>query len=94
MYLSGEDPKHPLASPLYADLDGLPPLMIHVGTAEVLLDDSRRLADRAKAVGVDVTLHVYEDLFHVWHYYAQMLPEADEAIAELGAFFRDCLADV
>jgi monoterpene epsilon-lactone hydrolase len=93
MYLYGEDPKHPLASPLYADLSGLPPLMIHVGTVEVLLDDSTRLADRAKAAGVDVTLRMYEDLFHVWHYYAQMLPEADEAIAELGAFFKERLAD-
>src|SRR5579885_2123644 len=54
-YLGGKDPKTPLASPLYADLRGLPPLLIQVGTAEVLLDDSRRLAERARAAGVEIT---------------------------------------
>lgn len=93
MYLDGASNKDPLASPLYADLSGLPPMIVHVGTAEVLLDDSTRLAERAEAAGVDVSLHVYEDLFHVWHYYAQAMPEADEAIAEIGGFFREQLAD-
>jgi acetyl esterase/lipase len=66
-YLGGADPRTPLAAPLYADLTGLPPLLIHVGTAETLLDDSTRLAERAKSAGVDVTLEPWEDMIHVWH---------------------------
>ena len=60
----------PLASPYYADLQGLPPLLVQVGTAEVLLDDSLRLADRAKEAGVDVTLEVWDDMPHVWQAFA------------------------
>ncbi len=60
LYLGGADPRTPLAAPLYADLRGLPPMLIHVGDAEVLLDDSTRLAERAKAAGVDVTLEVWD----------------------------------
>lgn len=87
-YLGDVDPKTPLASPLYADLAGLPPLLIHVGTAEVLLDDSTRLAERAKDAGVDVSLHVYDDMIHVFHYFAGMIPQGDEAIEEIGQFVR------
>ena len=73
-------------SPLFADLAGLPPLLVDVGTAEVLLDDARRLAERARAAGVEVTLTVAEDMVHVWHFFAGAVPEADEAIARVGAF--------
>ena len=76
----------PAISPLFADLTGLPPLLIDVGTAEVLLDDARRLADRARQVGVEVTLTVAEDMLHVWHFFAGTVPEADAAIARVGAF--------
>lgn len=84
----GEDtsPRHPLASPLYADLSGLPPLLVQVGDAEVLLDDSVRLAARARDVGVEVTLDVWPELFHVFQAFAGALPEGREAIARLGAF--------
>lgn len=76
----------PAVSPLFADLAGLPPLLVDVGTAEVLLDDARRLAERARAAGVEVTLTVAEDMVHVWHFFAGAVPEADEAIARVGAF--------
>lgn len=77
------DRKAPLASPLFADLASLPPLLLQVGSAEALLDDSTRLAERAKSAGVDVTLKVWQDMFHVWHAFAEMLPEGMEATQEL-----------
>ena len=85
-YLAGADPRTPLASPLYADLRGLPPLLIQVGTAEVLYDDSSRLAERARAAGVDVTLEVWESMIHGWQAFAYMLPEGQEGINHLGDF--------
>jgi len=88
MYLAGADPRTPLASPLYADLRGLPPLLVHVGTAETLLDDATRLATRARAAGVDVTIDIWLDMIHVFHAFALMLPEAREAIEQIGAFLR------
>lgn len=91
-YLGGLDPRTPLAAPLHADLAGLPPLLVQVGTAEVLLDDATRLAERAAAAGVDVTLEPWEEMIHVWHIFGGMLPEADEAIARIGEFARKRLS--
>ena len=88
MYLDGQDPKSPLASPIYADLAGLPPILIQVGTAETLLDDSRRLADAARSAGVEVTLDEWDEMIHVWQYYAPIVPEGAEAVAKIGAFVR------
>jgi monoterpene epsilon-lactone hydrolase len=88
-YLGGAHPRTPLASPLYADLAGLPPLLIQVGTAETLLDDSTRLAERAKAAGVDVELEVWDDMIHVWQFFAAMLPEGQQAIDRIGEFIRE-----
>ena len=85
-YLGDRSRTTPLASPYYADLRGLPPLLVQVGTAEVLLDDSLRLADRAKEVGVDVTLEVWDDMPHVWQAFASFLPEAREALGHCGEF--------
>ena len=85
-YLAGQDARTPLASPVHADLSGLPPLLVQVGDHEVLLDDSVRLVDRAKAAGVDATLEVEEEGIHV--YQAFPVPEAEEAIARLAAFVR------
>jgi epsilon-lactone hydrolase len=86
-YLAGADPKTPLASPLFASLAGLPPLLIQVGTADLLLSDSERLAAAADHAGVDVTLEIGEGLTHVY----QLLlgtPEAAEATERIGKFLR------
>ena len=85
-YLGDRSRTTPLASPYYADLRGLPPLLVQVGTAEVLLDDSVRFADRAKEAGVDVTLEVWDDMPHVWQAFASFLPEAMEALEHCGQF--------
>ena len=88
-YLGKKDPRTPLASPLHADLAGLPPLLIQVGTHETLLDDAVRLAEKAKQAGVDVTLDPWEEMVHVWHAFAPTVPEAIEAIKKLGKFIRE-----
>ena len=87
-YLAGKDPKTPLASPLFADLHGLPPLLIHVGDAEVLLDDAVQLAERARKAGVDATLEVSDKMIHVWHWFFPMLDEGQAAIDRIGDFVR------
>ncbi|MGR9089551.1 MAG: alpha/beta hydrolase fold domain-containing protein [Gammaproteobacteria bacterium] len=87
-YLNGADPKSPLAAPLHADFAGLPPLLIQVGDAEVLLDDSTRIGQKLKAAGVDVTVEVWNDMIHVWHLFAPMLDKGQEAIDRLGAFVQ------
>jgi acetyl esterase/lipase len=86
-YLNGADPRTPLAAPLYGDLAGLPPLLIQVGTAETLFDDSTRLAAKAREAGVDVTLEEWQDMFHVFQAMAS-LPEAQQATEKIGAFIR------
>jgi epsilon-lactone hydrolase len=88
VYLAGEDPHHPYASPLYADLRGLPPLLIQVGDAEVVLDDSTRVAARAREAGVDVTLEVWDEMPHVFHAFAGLLPESDQAIERIGDWLQ------
>ena len=88
MYLAGGDAKAPLASPLYADLKGLPPLLILVGTWEVLLDDSTRFAEKAKASGVPVELEVWNEMIHIWPYFAAILPEGRQAIERMGTFIK------
>lgn len=93
LYLAGADPRHPYASPLYADLCGLPPILIHVGDAEVILDDSTRFAARAREAGVEVTLEIWAEMPHVWHAFAGLLPEADQAIAGIGAWLQERYAD-
>jgi acetyl esterase/lipase len=87
-YLGDRDRRTPLASPFYADLHGLPPLLVQVGTAEVLLDDSIKFAERAKAAGVDVTLEVWDDMPHVWQAFASFLPEGQQAIEQCGEFIK------
>ena len=84
----GGNRRDPLANPLYADLKGLPPVYIQVGGDETLLDDSRRLAERARNAGVDVRLGVFPELQHVFHFSAGHAPEADEAIRKLAEWVR------
>jgi len=91
-YLAGADPKSATASPLFADLAGLPPMLVQVGTAEVLFDDANGFAERARAAGVDVELDVWEDMIHVWHAFADLLPEARDAIDQIAAFLAARLA--
>ena len=88
-YVGDADLKTPLASPVYADLTGLPPLLIQVGGAEELINDSILLEARAKQCGVDATLETWEDMFHVWHTFAPMLPEGQKAIDRIGEFVRE-----
>jgi monoterpene epsilon-lactone hydrolase len=87
-YLGAAPPRTPLASPLFADLGGLPPLLIQVGTDEVLLDDAVQLAARAKRAGVDATLEVHDRMIHVWHWFLPMLDEAQTAVDTIGRFVR------
>jgi acetyl esterase/lipase len=88
LYLGDADPQTPLAAPLYADLTGLPPLLIQVGTSETLYDDAIRLAERATAAGVEVTLEPWQDMIHVWQLFAPMLPEGQQAIERIGEHIR------
>ena len=87
-YLKGADPKSPLATQLHAALNGLPPLLLQVGSIETLLDDSTRLEVAAKKAGVEVTLEIWDDMPHVWHMFAPKLPEAVQALESVGTFFE------
>jgi len=85
-YIQAGDPHAPTASPAHADLNGLPPMLIHVGSEEVLLDDATALERRARASGTNATLEIWPGMIHVWHMFHPMLPQAGEAIAKLAEF--------
>ncbi|MBL0017723.1 MAG: alpha/beta hydrolase [Bacteroidetes bacterium] len=85
-YADEEALDHLLVSPLYADLTGLPPMLLQMSDTEVLVDEDLELAERAKAAGIDVTLQVSEGLMHVWHIYWRYLDQAKEAITKIVAF--------
>src|SRR5215470_4559117 len=87
-YLAGADPANPLVSPLNADLAGLPPLLVQVGSAETLLDDAVRIARRAGAADVRINLEIWPDMIHAWHLWAAQLEEGRRAIASASAFIR------
>lgn len=87
-YLHGVGAANPLASPIHADLHGLPPLLIHVGSAETLLDDSTRLAIAAGAADVRVSLDIWPDMIHAFTLFYQQLAIGRQALAEVGAFVR------
>ena len=89
LYLGDADSKNPLAAPLHANLAGLPPLLIQVGDSETLLDDATRITERARKADVDVTLKIWDEMPHVWHLFAPILPEGRQAIEEIGAFFKE-----
>lgn len=92
LYAGGASLTDPLVSPLYGDFSGLPPMLIQVGDAEVLLSDATRYAERAKAAGVDVTLEVWDEMIHVFQIFAPMLPEGQQAIDKIGAFIKERVA--
>ena len=85
-YASDQDLHSPLISPYYGDLRGLPPLLIQVGEDEILLSDAKRLADKIQAAGADVTLVIWPKMWHVWHLFVPSLPEAKQAVNEIGTF--------
>jgi epsilon-lactone hydrolase len=92
LYLGDHDPSDPLASPLYGDLAGLPPIRIHVGEDEVLLDDARRYVAKAVAAGADARVEVWQGMLHVFPSSVGQLAAADAALAATGAFLADRLS--
>ena len=88
MYLGGADPADPRISPIHGDLAGFPPLLFHVGEREVLRDDSVRMAERARAAGVEATVRVFPVVSHAWQFAASMLPEARASLDEAAAFLK------
>jgi monoterpene epsilon-lactone hydrolase len=93
-YLGDHDPHDPYISPLFADLHGLPPILIHVGDHEVLLDDARRFTERAQEAGVDAQVVVWPGMFHVFQIFVPWLPEAKQAVAEIAKFIKLRLSSV
>jgi monoterpene epsilon-lactone hydrolase len=90
-YLQGHDPRDPHVSPLYGRLAGLPPLQLHVGTSEILLDDSRRYVARARGEGVDATAHIWEGMPHVFPANIGTLEAAERALETMAAFLQERL---
>ena len=87
-YLQGQESSNPLASPLFGDLLGLPPTLIQVGSSEVMLDDSKRVYEKAKSAEVDVVLEEYPEMFHGWQNYYEVLLESRQAVRRVGEFFK------
>jgi len=85
-YIGAEKADHPFISPIYANFHNFPPLLIQVGSDEVLLDDALMLAEKAKSAGVAVTLKVWDELWHVWPALGDLLPESKKAFEEIGDF--------
>ena len=87
-YIGKENPENPLISPLRASFRGLPPLLIQVGSTEILLDDARILAEKAKADGVDVTLRIWQGMWHDWQVLGALVPESRQAFEQIGRFLQ------
>ncbi len=92
-YVGRDNSRNPLISPLYADFAKFPPIMIQVGTDEILLSDSTRLADKARAAGVDVQLNIWPGMWHIFPFFAPFVPEAAQAISEIGNVIRRIVND-
>ena len=92
-YVGEHDPKSLLISPIFADLSGFPPMIIQVGEYEVLRSDAVRLSEHASQVGVDVTLEIWDGMWHVWHILVGRMPESRRAIDKIGTFVRKSLED-
>jgi epsilon-lactone hydrolase len=89
IYLGDTDPRAPLASPLFGDLQGLPPILLQVGSHETILSDSTEFAEKARSSGVDVTLEVWKSMQHDWQYAASLLPEGRQALAHIAKFIAE-----
>jgi monoterpene epsilon-lactone hydrolase len=92
-YITDHDPHEPLISPLYADLHGLPPILIHVGDHEILLDDAKRFGERAREAGVEANVVIWPGMFHVFQIYTPILPEARLAVRQIADFVSSSLND-
>jgi acetyl esterase/lipase len=92
LYLGTHDPRDPLASPYYADLKNLPPMVFQVGEDEILLDDSVRVAEHARQAGIEVEIKTWPVVPHVWQMVHRLLPEARESLRLVDTFLRKHLA--
>lgn len=88
LYLQGHDARNPLASPIYGDLEGLPPILLQVGGRELLLCDMKRFHDLAVAKEVEIEFEVWQDMFHSFQIFSSKLPQADAALKSVGEFVR------
>jgi len=93
VFLQGALPNHPMASPVFADVTGLPPIMVQMGEAELMLTDGMRLATHLAENRVRMTLEVWPHMFHAWHFVANLQPEARQALESAAAFMEQCLRD-
>ncbi len=87
-YTDGSNLTNPLVSPLYGDFHGFPPLLIQAGSEEILLDDSILLAEKARSAGVDVTLKIWDGMWHVWQALGDLIPENKKTFEEIGQFVQ------
>ena len=92
LYVDDELLRHPYVSPLYGALHDLPPLLLHVGEGEILRDDATRFAARARDAGVDVTIDIVDGVPHVWHLFAGVMPEADDALIDVAIWLDEQIA--
>jgi acetyl esterase/lipase len=88
LYLNGASADSPEASPIFGNLTGLPPLLIHISTTELLFDEALRLHEKANKSGVESTLRAYPGLPHDWHLFLGWMPEAEMALKEVAAFIK------
>jgi epsilon-lactone hydrolase len=88
-YCAGADPRNPYISPVYGDPAGLPPALIQAGSDEILRDDAVRMADRMRAAGCEAEVEIWQQMPHVWHLYARLVPEGRRAIARIGQFLQE-----
>lgn len=87
-YIGKEDPNNPFASPVFGNFQNFPPILVQAGEHDILRSDSERFAKRAKSHGVEVDFKIWKGMFHVWQFYARILPEAEQAVNEIGVFIR------
>ncbi len=84
--------RDPLVSPVFANVSGLPPMLIHVGDDEILLSDSTRFAEKLEAAGVDVEIEIWPEMWHVFQLFVGKMPESRRAVAKIGAYIDRALS--
>jgi acetyl esterase/lipase len=88
-YIGKEDPRHPYASPIFGDYTGFPPMLVQAGEHDILRSDAEHFSKKAEEQKVATQLHVWKGMFHVWQFYARILPEAEQAIEDVGDFVNN-----